>query len=289
LFNRPPAGAQNNAGQKQAADDAAEIPAYYLFRYFDYDVEPGKRYAYRVFPLLMNPNGYDDISKDSLLDPRQHDQQLLGFNPGNEQPDANSKFTNWKSAVTWSNLCQTTRLPGDLKVTAGTVEPPKSPSPTEILSQVRFLRWDQNTGANMNTEKSGLYRGTTLNFDEAIWKIPGDPNGAKDAVKSDNILVDIMGGEALTKNDKDKIHGPEAMLTLDESGNLVIHDEMGDAKEWTAETKEPERPDNMRNGGNIRSPESGRMPRRDVRPPPRSGPGLSNTPDPSLPDMAPRH
>src|SRR4029078_11780462 len=96
------------------------------------------------------------------------------------------------------------------------------------------------------------------------------------------------GGEALTKNDKDKIHGADLMLTLDDSGNLVIRGEMKDAKEWMAETKAPERPNGFVGPRGIQSPEGRpRGGREQVRPAPRGGGGLSASPDSCLPYTAP--
>ena len=39
----------------QAMQAEDEIP-YYLFRFFDFTVESGKRYVYRVRLMLLNPN-----------------------------------------------------------------------------------------------------------------------------------------------------------------------------------------------------------------------------------------
>ena len=164
LFVRPPGGAKDDAAQNKLADEAAHVPPYYLLRYYDFDVEQGKQYAYRVFPVLMNPNSYDDVPENALFEPQQHNQRLLGFNPGKDQQlDANNKFNNLRIDVPWSNTCQSARLPGDNRLIAGDVDPAKSPSPTEITGQVRIIRWDAETGANKWTEKAPIFRGTPLN------------------------------------------------------------------------------------------------------------------------------
>ena len=43
-------------GEPNPAAEAAKPPAFLLFRYFDYNVEPGKHYVYRVRLGLRNPN-----------------------------------------------------------------------------------------------------------------------------------------------------------------------------------------------------------------------------------------
>ena len=285
LFHRPPAGAKEDAAQNKIADEA-QVPPYYLLRYFDFDVEPGKQYAYRVFPVLWNPNSYEDVPENTLLEPQQHNQQFLNFNPGkDQQPDANNKFNNLRIDVPWSNVCQTARLPGDLRLTAGTVETAKSPSPTEITGEVHFLRWDQTSGANTNASQGGLYRGTVLNFENMNVITPGQQSPTQEKMESNYILADITGGEALPAKERDKPHAYGAMLFLDDAGNLVISDEASQAKEWIAETKEPERPTTDVGRRGFQNPERGRFPRgRGERGGPRAPGGGS---DSSLPDMAP--
>ena len=55
LFGGIAGGANEPAANIKPVDETVQSPPYYLLRYFDFDVEPGKQYAYRVYPLLRNP------------------------------------------------------------------------------------------------------------------------------------------------------------------------------------------------------------------------------------------
>ena len=55
---------------------------------------------------------------------------------------------------------------------------------------------------------------------------------------TDCILIDIQGGELVGDRTKES---PGMILVMDESGNLVMHDEVAESKEWEEATKEPER------------------------------------------------
>ncbi len=247
-------------------------------------MEPGKRYAYRVYLLLKNPN--NGVPETVLKEPEQHNQRMLSVTPGKDQPDANNKVADLKIGPYWSNTCQSTRLPGDSRLIAGGVEPAKSPGPTETTGQVRIIVWDHDSGANKWTEKAGISRGTPIDsaFADAIWHPKAEDGTSTDPKPETNsILVDCTEGDMLSPKDREKSpHRPGAMLVLSDNGELVIHDEMVEAKDWNDATKEPDRlnPDIRRDRG---MPDRGRYPRfRGERggPPPRG-------PDPSLPDMAP--
>jgi hypothetical protein len=110
-----------------------------------------------------------------------------------------------------------------------------------------------------------------LNFDDSSGKL-----------ESDNILVDITGGDPLPAKERDKPHSYGAMLFLDEAGNLVIGDETRDTKEWIAETKAPEQTGNVGGRGSRGLEGGSRYLRKGAE---RAGRGAA---DGSLPDGAPR-
>jgi hypothetical protein len=169
-------------------------------------------------------------------------------------------------------------VPGDLRLLAGPVEPPRSsPSPSEFTAEVRILLWDQKTGNNMHGVQSDQFRGKVLDFPSVTMK----PAGRPVPLSTGCLLVDVAGGDPLSPKDKDKVHSPGSILMLDETGNLVIHDEMVETKEWTAATKEPDKP---RTGGGIAPGRGGGAEGRRTVPitPPRHPGGPA---DSSLPDM----
>jgi hypothetical protein len=109
-------------------------------------------------------------------------------------------------------------------------------SPQEISAEARVLQWLEKSGRNGDFSKENLVRGTLLNFRDATVKIPGTGRVTQD-LTTNCILVDIQGGEPLpTPRDK----SPGMILVMDETGNLVVHDEVAEAKEWDEATREPE-------------------------------------------------
>ena len=261
------------ANPEAAANKQQEAPKYYLLRYFDFNVATGKQYAYRVFPILSNPN-YNVDGKE-LVNMDQNQQQFLGLDTKHVKADpATGKVAGWQTVATyWSPGSRPARVSGDMRLLAGPVEPPRTSNPTEITGEVRILRWDEKTGNSMHGVRSDQFRGMVLDYPSVPMITPGLEGRTSVPVSTGCLLADLTGGEPLSPHDRDKIHSPGMMLVLDDTGNLVIHDEMAETKEWLAETKEPEQPVAGRN--------MGRPPMfRQQRPP--TGRGPSN--DPSLPN-----
>ncbi len=245
-------GVNNNAPKTAAAaTKPVETPKHYLLRYFDLDVVPGKQYTYRVFPILKNPNnGVSDVDN-----PNQAKLECLSLETTGARQDASGKFVGLQTpAAFWSAACQAAKLPGNLRLLAGSVEPPRTPpNPTELSGDVRVLRWDDKSGFNTWCIEHDRLRGMVLDDPNPKWR-PAE-GGASAELKSGCLLADLTGGDPLSPRDHDKVHSPGQMLVLDESGNLVIHDEMSETKEWTAGTKESEGPVRRGNGeGAGRSP-----------------------------------
>jgi hypothetical protein len=273
LLGGPTNAAREDPTKNNLNQAATQSAKYYLLRYYDFDVQPGKQYAYRVFAVVRNPN--EGLPESVLADPTQSQAKFLQLLQSKEPADASGKVAGWGPADPkyWSQSCLSPRLPGDLRLLAGPVEPPKTPTPLEATGEARVLRWDDQTGFNSNYTASTQFRGTLLNYSDVAVKPSVEGRPKVPHLDTNCVLVDLAGGEALTPRDRDKVHSPGAMLVLDETGNLALHDEMSEAKEWTAETKELDRPNIMQERG----------PRGGFRgmPPGRGAMG----PDPSLPDF----
>ncbi len=264
-----PAGAQPNvpdidligggnsaqpAAQPTATTEEPEGPEYYLLRYFDFNVQPQKQYQYRFFLLLMNPNyglKASDLDEQYLGEPR-----VLG---GVGLPVTNNDGTiDWQldqRYLKWSAPCSTTIIPGDLRLLAGRFTPARNQQ--EISVEVRILKWLAAKGRDCMYSPDTLIRGTVLNFSNAPVTIVGGGKSKED-LSTDCILVDLdKGGEPRVDGDSQNKTAPGLMLVMDRSGNLVMHDELADDKEWR-KAKEAENT----------SKEPGRP-----RPPPRGTPG----------------
>ncbi len=113
----------------------------------------------------------------------------------------------------------------------------------------------EQSGLNGSFSRDGLTRGTVLNFPAVSVKTPGGSKVQVD-LNPNCILVDLQGGETLP-GDKDKsLKVPGLILVLDDAGNLVLHDEVAEAKQWGEATKQAEkrqeppgsRPEGIRSG-----------------------------------------
>jgi hypothetical protein len=98
----------------------------------------------------------------------------------------------------------------------------------------------EQSGLNGNFSRDGLTRGTVLNFPGASVKTPG---GAKTQVDltPNCILVDLQGGEQPPGDKERNPKVPGLILVMDEMGNLVMHDEVAEAKEWDEAKKQTEK------------------------------------------------
>jgi hypothetical protein len=227
--------AQPKPGMDIAAANDQEEPDYYLLRYFDFDVKPNKQYQYRIFPLLLNPNhGLDPAVLESA---ELADNILLGVH-GNQPTKSGDGKSIWPLDPGYSYSPPFSSLPmsDEFRLLAGNVKAERWPKESEAT--IRILRWLESTGKVGNTFKDGLIRGMVLGF-PAQFKIPGEDKKNM-PVPGNNMLVDIQGGELVPQKDKEQLRTPGYIIVMDAAGNLVIHDELAETKEWEDAIKEPE-------------------------------------------------
>ena len=230
----PPDSAKPGDEKAKPQDQEAQVPEYLLLRYFDFDVKPEKQYQYRVFLVLHNPNYHLDAAV--LDDPENANKPFVGV--GNEK---------------WSEPCTSNRLPGDLRLLGGKVVAAKASQ--EINGEVRILNWTEKNGRDGSFNKENLVRGTVLNFPDAVVKSPG---GDKISQPLDTrcLLVDVQGGEPPVPRDRSCVI-PGLILVMDDAGNLILHDEVAETKQWEEATKEPEKEQPKEPGtgrGHVRRP-----------------------------------
>ena len=227
-----------------------EIPEHQLFRFFDFSVEPGKYYRYRVMLRLANPNYELPI-------------QYLA-----DETLAESTFVE----APWSEDSRTIRVPMDSRVLAGPVKPSLNINvpPRGSIVAVHF---DSANGKEV-AEEFEVDRGQVLNFlgvEVAKDNPPGgmppygaagmemmggegfDPMGygaeaagmQRPAAKkrqpqepaekvdyvTEMLVLDFLGGESLIGKDRDLKEGGRFLL-MDPAGNLVMQDELDDHEEW---------------------------------------------------------
>jgi len=176
-----------------------------MFRFFDFAVEPGKFYAYRVQLVLSNPNFgvssnvlmSDDLAKDETL------------------------TTGWSAPSKVLEVPKTTRfLAGGIK--GGSIA-------KESLVTLMISQWNQRKGVNAS-KSFEMTRGQFAYFlDQVITVVvPGQqaPQKEKLDFKTNFQLVDFFGGFRLRT--RSRVVEPAELLLMDDSGNLRVHRELAD-------------------------------------------------------------
>ncbi|MEX2114217.1 MAG: hypothetical protein WD845_13580 [Pirellulales bacterium] len=198
-----------NAGGNRAAAPAPDANVEYrLCRFFDFAVEPKKKYRYRTKAVLHNPN--------YLVPP----QFLV-------KPDSNAaEFLETE----WSNPTGVVVVPdrfGVLAISVGEKWSRDEPSAKLLATAI-----DEKEGIEAGAEVD-VYRASVVNLIapkvEAV-----DPRTS--AVRQlDNVnfntgivVVDIHGGAPLSKKIGASIVGPVEVLVMDGQGNLRVRSELED-------------------------------------------------------------
>jgi len=236
LTDVPKSGTERLASK----DEEARIPDYLLLRFFDFNVKPNKQYQYRIFLVLKNPNfGLDAmwIEEQELATSR-----WIGVKGTKPLKNTSGEIIDWPtnpSYAKWSLPCTSGRMSSDMRLLGGPVVAAKSQQ--EINAEVRVLKWQEKSGRNGSFHQPSLIRGTILNFPKATVRTLGTPKTTPEELNTNCILVDLQGGDSLPAPRDRPIISPGMILVMDESGNLIMHDEVAEAQEWNKATKEPER------------------------------------------------
>jgi hypothetical protein len=103
---------------------------------------------------------------------------------------------------------------------------------TEPQAKVLTVQWDDKLGVFAPTEQT-VSRASVLNAKadvEVIHPILGDLRKIEGyAVRTDGIVLDMVGGDNLPGADKEPQKAPGETLVLDAEGNLIVTDEADDS------------------------------------------------------------
>lgn len=181
-------------------------PEHFLLRFFDFTVDSGKSYVYRVRLRMANPNW--QLPANQLENPSlKNDQYIYGD---------------------WSEITDAARVPGDDALLAG--EALTSGGPFEPSAKVILEHFDQEKGV-MTSVADKVVRGQMANSKKQDIKYI-DPIKLKvetfEDVEVDTgmTVVDILGGGRIGKNAA-KL-APSRLLTMDSDGNFEIREELTD-------------------------------------------------------------
>lgn len=245
---------------------AQEAVLFQLFRFFDFDVQPGKDYRYRVKLLLLNPN--------YRLEARFLEKEELAREPHVE--------------IDWSAPSGVISVPPDSGLLAGPVKAAPSGGDEPVASIVA-LTFRMEDGMISSNDFS-VYRGQLANFEGTLnlntnpppfvggmgnqpmsmmpmpgagmpgmtpgAGMPGQPivptrpaqsgeQAEKTTYATDMLVVDIAGGERMHPIDRN-LTEPGSLLLLGPDGSLVVRNELDDQKDYLLyhvpeETKRPRR------------------------------------------------
>ena len=198
----------------------SDVP-HLLFRFFDFTVEPGKRYRYRVKLVMQDVNNGVRASK---LDPAVIARRA----------EIKSESAKAYRTSEWSDASPVASIPlaGSVRVAAVKAASSKNvnaqPSTTLL---VQSFDVDEKKNAILAAKEETLVPGSVANMVKDVeYIVPGNRFiDQMDDVNfhTDITVVDIDGGERLTKD----ISVPGRVLLMDPTGRLYIRDELLDEDE----------------------------------------------------------
>ncbi len=213
--------------------NSTESTACKLLRFFDFTVEPGKSYIYRVSLVLKNPNFQLDAGK--LDNAEFAKDKYLSTNP-----PANDKLSTLTARVV---------VPKDSQVLIGVA---KSDDPGPGKFPVILLTWAQKSGRAGYLPVANVDHGQVLNLmnqtvvpmgnEPPSGRTP-DPEDAKADLITDATLLDMDGGKKFTTGKGPKSTVPREMLFMVVNGKSItymLREELDDMSEINRITTKPE-------------------------------------------------
>ncbi len=192
----------------------------WLLRFFDFTVEPGKKYKYRVRLIVHDPNRKPGLD-DNILDSKA----LVRIREAIKNKSIGFRMTDW------SEPSPTVGIPLDGSVRMAEAKPvnPEKPSdePTVKLLVESFGVDDKGNSIQAATEAE-FRRGAVANMANKAEHLV-DGGRAIDPIKSYRYhtgitLVDVVGGEKVGKD----LQVPARVLLMDPTGQLYVRNELDD-------------------------------------------------------------
>jgi hypothetical protein len=211
----------------QQAAPQEKMPPYCLLRYFDFDVKPGHKYIYRVFPVLKNPNR--DLSAAKLKDPGDAKKWFIG-----DGGSSGGTFViDSASEKLWTMMPEVVAVPDEVQVLAQAVKvPPRAEEPT---AEIRTITWLEEKGELAPMTQSDLRRGRLLDFPGCTYRPEMPTTGGRRPPARDRIPgtpIDYVTGQILVdmspSRNGDGITQPGEILVLDKEGKMIVHDVVDD-------------------------------------------------------------
>jgi hypothetical protein len=227
-----------------------KVTEYKLVRYFDYQVEPGKSYRYRIQLFLEDPNDPADVAR--ALNPQMLSNDVMVRLRTVYQDEETKKYAHFR-ATDWSQPSAVVTIPSGHQMIAGTVTPARSlslPGRNTRLTRpydepkvkLVVVQWDTERASPVPVEIEAR-RGMTGVFTKTTEFLPSGDNRLEqlkdyEFQAQNSVLVDIAGGEPVFPRQRD-IVSPGEIVVIDETGNVVIRSELDDIPAFDRYTFEP--------------------------------------------------
>ncbi len=205
---------------------------HWLLRFFDFSVEPGKKYKYRVQMAMLDPNQnyqgryVDAGSLDSAVINRVRDEKKARPTRPNAPPPTPFRLTEWSKP----SRTVTIPLAGSVNVAGAKPATEQFNSEPKATLLIQSFGIDEKGNAIQAAKEKDMQRGSVANMTEDA-EVLADQGRAIDPYKAfkfqtDITVADIRGGERLTRKDT----RPARVLLMGPAGQLFVQDEISDAE-----------------------------------------------------------
>jgi hypothetical protein len=212
---------------------------YWLLRFFDFSVEPGKKYKYRVRLVLVDPNAGLGPNQTSMLHATVLDR-LAKINEAAKQKK--TRPSNVRFVDEWSEPSRTVGIPlsGSVKLAEAN---PSAPGEPTVKLLVESFDFDENGNAIQAATQRDFRRGYVANLVAKDQEYLGPGGQWIDKLETFKFftgmtVLDMEGGEKLGKD----ATAPARVLLMDPAGELHIRSEMDDKEDVTYHKMIFERP-----------------------------------------------
>ena len=214
-----PGGAESNA-----SDTSSILPVgvdYYLLRFFDFTVERGKKYKYRVKLAIADPN-YD--MPTNTLAPEVLDRQA------DAAKSNRGRKPSFRLTDDWSTPSPTVGIPigGSIRLAGVKLPSPEkvNDEPSASLLIEAFALDEKGNAIKAATEEQNFRRGSVANLiKDTEYLGPGYIDYREDfRFFTGMTLLDVDGGEKLSRD----FSAPSRILLMGPTGQLYVHNEVDD-------------------------------------------------------------
>lgn len=227
---------RGSMGSRNAGGVPAKDVSYWLLRFFDFSVQPGKKYKYRVQLVLADVNNTNPSAAVRMVDKDALDSTVHArISKEAEEAKKIGKTPQPIRRTEWSEPSMTVGIPlsGDVLV-AGVKAPSDAlanDEPRLTLLVSSFGVGNENQAIQAAKEEDGFRRGSVANMSEDV-EVLVEYGLFIDEQKDFNFrtgitVVDIRGGEKLSKD----LFTPAQALLMDPTGQLYVRSEVKDFDE----------------------------------------------------------